>query len=43
MSYMMPKSAYLTDGGDHNLARLMFYAPPLDGKGMGALICLSHR
>jgi len=36
MSYMMSKEAYLTDGGDHNLAHLMFYAPPLDGKAWGA-------
>jgi len=36
MSYMMSKEAYLTDGGDHNLAHLMFYTPPLDGKDWGA-------
>jgi hypothetical protein len=36
MSYMMSKEAYLTDGGDHNLAHLMFYAPSLDGKAWGA-------
>jgi hypothetical protein len=36
MSYMMSKEAYLTDKGDHNLAHLMFYAPPLDGKAWGA-------
>ncbi len=36
MSYMMSKGAYLTDRGDHNLAHLMFYAPPLDGKVWGA-------
>ncbi len=36
MSYMMSKSAYLTDKGDHNLAHLMFYAPPLEGKAWGA-------
>jgi hypothetical protein len=36
MSYMMSKEAYLTDGGGHNLAHLMFYAPPLDGKAWGA-------
>jgi len=36
MSYMMSKGAYLTDQGDHNLAHLMFYAPPLDGKAWGA-------
>ena len=36
MSYMMSKEAYLTDDGHHNLAHLMFYAPPLDGKAWGA-------
>ena len=36
MSYMMSKGAYLTDHGDHNLAHLMFYTPPLDGKAWGA-------
>ncbi len=36
MSYMMSKVAYLTDRGDHNLAHLMFYTPPLDGKDWGA-------
>ena len=36
MSYMMSKEAYLTDDGDHNLAHLMFYTPPLDGKLWGA-------
>ena len=36
MSYMMSKEAYLTDTDDHNLAHLMFYAPPLDGKAWGA-------
>jgi len=36
MSYMMSKAAYLTDNNDHNLAHLMFYAPPLDGKAWGA-------
>ena len=36
MSYMLSKEAYLTDNGDHNLAHLMFYAPPLDGKVWGA-------
>ncbi len=36
MSYMMSKGAYLTDADDHNLAHLMFYAPPLDGKTWGA-------
>lgn len=36
MSYMMSKGAYLTDHGDHNLAHLMFYTPPLDGAVWGA-------
>lgn len=36
MSYMMSRRAYLTDRGDHNLAHLMFYAPPLEGKAWGA-------
>jgi hypothetical protein len=36
MSYMMSKDAYLTDHDDHNLAHLMFYAPPLDGEAWGA-------
>jgi hypothetical protein len=33
---MMSKQAYLTDDGDHNLAHLMFYAPPMAGKAWGA-------
>jgi hypothetical protein len=36
MSYMMSKEAYLTDRDDHNLAHLMFYAPPLEGAAWGA-------
>lgn len=36
MSYMMSKEAYLTDSDDHNVAHLMFYAPPLDAKAWGA-------
>ena len=36
MSYMMSKEAYLTDKGDHNLAHLMFYTPPIDGAVWGA-------
>ena len=36
MSYMMSKDAYLADDGDHNLAHLMFYTPPLDGAVWGA-------
>jgi hypothetical protein len=42
MSYMMSKEAYLTDNDDHNLAHLMFYAPPLEGKAWGA-DCRNHR
>ena len=36
MSYMMSKQAYLTDDGDHNLAHLMFYVPPMAGTVWGA-------
>ena len=36
MSYMMSKAAYLTDDGGHNLAHLMFYAPPMYGANWGA-------
>ncbi|HEY6351436.1 MAG TPA: hypothetical protein VI636_18690 [Candidatus Angelobacter sp.] len=36
MSYMLSKEAYLTDNGDHNLAHLMFYTPPLEAKAWGA-------
>jgi hypothetical protein len=36
MSYMMSKEAYLTDRDDHNIAHLMFYAPPLEGAAWGA-------
>jgi hypothetical protein len=36
MSYMMSKEAYLTDGGDHNVAHLMFYTPLMDGAAWGA-------
>ncbi len=36
MTYMMSKSAYLTDGGDHNMAHLMFYTPLMDGAAWGA-------
>lgn len=36
MSYMMSKQAYLTDHDDHNVAHLMFYAPPLEGAVWGA-------
>jgi hypothetical protein len=30
------KEAYLTDNAGHNVAHLMFYAPPLDSKAWGA-------
>jgi hypothetical protein len=36
MCYMMSKAAYLTDDGSHNLAHLMFYAPPMYGANWGA-------
>jgi hypothetical protein len=36
MTYMMSKEAYLTDSGSHNIAHLMFYAPPMDGAVWGA-------
>ena len=36
MSYMMSKQAHLTDDGEHNLAHLMFYAPPMAGTVWGA-------
>jgi len=36
MSYMLSKEAYLTDDGGHNLAHLMFYTPPLEGRAWGA-------
>jgi hypothetical protein len=36
ISYMMSKSAYLTDNDDHNLAHLMFYTPLLDSAVWGA-------
>ena len=36
MAYMMSKSAYLTDAGDHNGPHLMFYTPVKDGKDWGA-------
>ena len=32
MDYMMSKSAYLTDEGEHNLPHLMFYTQLSDGK-----------
>jgi hypothetical protein len=36
MAYMMSKSAYLTDEGDHNGPHLMFYIPVKDGNDWGA-------
>jgi hypothetical protein len=36
MAYMMSKDAYLTDGGSHNAAHLMFYTPLMDGATWGA-------
>lgn len=35
MSFMLSKTAYLTDSGDHNMAHLMFYAL-VDGAAWGA-------
>jgi hypothetical protein len=36
MDYMMSKSAYLTDQGDHTLPHLMFYTRVKDGKDWGS-------
>jgi hypothetical protein len=36
MDYMMSKSAYLTDEGDHNAPHLMFFTALKDGKDWGA-------
>ena len=36
MSYMMSKSAYLTDDDNHNVSHLMFYTTLLDGRVWGA-------
>jgi len=36
MSYMMSKTAYLTDNDGHNLAHLMFYTPIMEGADWGA-------
>lgn len=36
MCYMMSKSAYLTDQGDHNMPHLMWYTALADGKDWGA-------
>jgi hypothetical protein len=35
-TYMMSKDAYLTDGGDHNMAHLMFYTPLIDKAVLGS-------
>jgi hypothetical protein len=36
MDYMMSKSAYLTDEGDHNMAHLMFFTAGVDAKDWGS-------
>ena len=36
VSYMMSKSSYLTDSGDHNLPHLMFFQSANDGVAWGA-------
>jgi hypothetical protein len=36
VSYMMSKSAYLTDGGGHNMPHLMFYSSSKDDGAWGA-------
>src|SRR5215471_17797578 len=36
MDYMMSKSAYLTDEGDHNMAHVMFFTAGIDAKDWGA-------
>ena len=36
MDYMMSKSSYLTDEGDHNLPHVMFYTHLKDGKDWGS-------
>ena len=36
MAFMMSKSAYLTDEGDHNGPHLMFFTALRDGKNWGA-------
>ena len=35
MDYMMSKSAYLTDEGDHNMPHLMFFTAGMDAKDWG--------
>src|SRR5262249_61456196 len=36
VSYMMSKSSYLTDQGDHNMAHLMFFQSDNNGAAWGA-------
>ena len=36
MDYMMSKSAYLTDEGDHNAPHLMFLTTGIDAKDWGS-------
>lgn len=36
MCYMMSKSSYLSDDGDHDMAHVMFYIPSRDGNDWGA-------
>lgn len=36
MSYMMSKSSYLSDDGDHDMAHVMFFIPSRDGASWGA-------
>lgn len=36
MDYMMSKSSYLTDQGDHNVPHVMFYAHLENGKDWGS-------
>jgi len=36
MDYMMSKSAYLTDEGEHNLPHLMFFTDGIDAKDWGS-------
>lgn len=36
MCCMMSKDAYVGDVGGHNLAHVMFFAPPVDGATLGA-------
>jgi hypothetical protein len=36
LTYMMSKTAYLTDGGDHNMAHMMLYSPIMKSAAWGA-------